>query len=146
MTPPRLNADVIGARLQQIRVMLRDLEGVGAVDAERLEAEPVTRAAVERFVQAIVDLAIDVNSHIEVAELGEAPATGRQSFEYLVRCEAIDADLADRIAGAAGLRNVLVHRYVDIDVAKVAEAVPEVLDGFGSYVRQIAAFLLRRTE
>ena len=50
----------------------------------------------------------------------------------------------DRLAPVAGLRNVLVHRYADLDVELVANAVDEVLDGFAEYVIQVAAFLRSR--
>ncbi|MFN2488069.1 MAG: hypothetical protein ABR609_15960 [Acidimicrobiia bacterium] len=35
---------------------------------------------VERFVTRLVDLAVDVNSHISVGKLGRAPADYRSSF------------------------------------------------------------------
>lgn len=57
---------------------------------------------------------------------------------------AIDRDVADRLAPAAGLRNLLVHRYADLDVDLVATAVDEVLDGFAEYVAEVAAFLRSR--
>lgn len=144
MTPPAFDADTVGRRLRLLREALDDLDELRGVDAPRLRSERLTRAAAERLVQVVADLALDVNAHIAVAVLGRAPETGRSSFALAAEAGALDPALAERLAPAAGLRNVLVHRYTDIDVAIVAQAVGEVLDGFPDYVRQVAAFLERR--
>ncbi|MGH9213385.1 MAG: type VII toxin-antitoxin system HepT family RNase toxin [Acidimicrobiales bacterium] len=140
MTPRRLDPDVVAVRLRMLRDLLDQLEELRDVAADRLKAEPLTRAAVERFIQAAVDLAVDVNGHLAVAELDVAPTSGRSSFELAANAGAIDAGLAERLAPAAGLRNVLVHRYTEIAVDRVAAAVTVVLDGFAEYVRQVAVF------
>ena len=46
----------------------------------------------------------------------------------------------------AGLRNVLVHRYADIRVDLLAAALPDVADLLGSYVAQMAAYVLRQAD
>jgi uncharacterized protein YutE (UPF0331/DUF86 family) len=144
MIVPRLDADVIGGRLRSLRNTLDELEALRGVDAERLLQEPLQRAAAERLVQVAVDLAIDCNAHIAVALLGRAPKNGRGSFIDAADAGAIDAALSERLAPAAGLRDVLVHRYVDIRADLVVAAVDEVLDGFAVYVRQVAEFLERQ--
>lgn len=144
MTPPSFDTDVVARRLRLLRESLDQLATVKGADAEQLAVEPLTRAAAERLIQVVVDLAIDVNSHIAVAELREAPASGAASFELVAKAGAITEDLARRLAPAAGLRNVLVHRYVDIDVLRVASAIEVVVDGFDTYVKQVASFVRDR--
>ena len=142
MTPPSLDRDQAGARLRTIRETLDELESLRDVSAARLEAEPLTRAAAERLIQVVVDLAVDVNAHIAVVASGAAPQTGRDSFLAAATSGAITEDLAAELAPAAGLRNVLVHRYTDIRTDLVASAVNSILDGFAEYVRQVAAYLI----
>lgn len=45
------------------------------------------------------------------------------------------------MALAAGLRNLIVHRYGDIDLHLFAQAVPEIVEPFGSYVTHIARWM-----
>ncbi len=142
MTPPSLDRDQAGARLRTIRETLNELESLRGVSVARLEAEPLTRAAAERLIQVVVDLAVDVNAHIAVVASGAAPQTGRDSFLAAATSGAITEDLAAELAPAAGLRNVLVHRYTDIRTDLVASAVNSILDGFAEYVRQVAAYLI----
>ncbi|HSL56990.1 MAG TPA: HepT-like ribonuclease domain-containing protein [Acidimicrobiales bacterium] len=124
-----------------MREALDDLAALADVDAERLRAEPLTRAAAERLIQVVVDLAIDVNAHVATAELGRAPVTARGSFVDAAAAGAIDAELADRLTPTAGLRNVLVHRYVDIDVDVVAASVTPILRDYGAWVHQVSSWL-----
>jgi uncharacterized protein YutE (UPF0331/DUF86 family) len=142
---PRLDVDVVGRRLRLLRDTLDQLASLGEITPARLEAAPIERAAVERLLQVAVDLAVDVNAHVAVAELGRAPATGRESFLAMAEAGVLDAGLAERLAPAAGLRNVLVHRYVEISVEPVARAVAELLDGLRAYVAQVAGFLAERS-
>lgn len=143
MTPERPDRDVVGRRLRAIADTLDDLAPLRGVTPERLRAEPLTRAAVERLVQVIVDLAIDLNAHLAAALLGRAPATGRDSLAMAAEAGVIDAGLAERLAPAAGLRNLLVHRYQEVRLELVAGSVDPVLDGFADYQRSVAAYLDR---
>lgn len=101
----------------------------------------MTRAAAERFIQSIVDLALDVNGHITAAQLEVAPASGRSSFELMAEAGVLDAALADAMAPSVSLRNFLVHRYAAIDVEKVAEGIEPILEQYQEYVRRVAAFV-----
>lgn len=141
MTPAGPDAEIVGRRLRALADALADLEPLRGIAPQRLRDEPLTRAAAERLVQVVVDLAIDVNAHLAVSLLGRAPATGRDSFALAAELGAVDAALAERLAPAAGLRNVLVHRYADIRVELVAAAIDTVLDDFAAYVRAVADHL-----
>lgn len=141
MTPAQPDREVLGRRLRLLREALDDLGHLRGVPVERLRDEAITRAAAERLIQVVVDLAVDVNAHLAVTSLGRAPTTGRESFLLAAEVGAIDRDLAQRLAPAAGLRNLLVHRYADLRVELVADAVDSVLDGFAVYTRQVAAHL-----
>ena len=56
----------------------------------------------------------------------------------------IDHDLAERLAPSAGLRNVLVHAYVDLDLARLVAAVPLASEQYAEYVRQVARWVADR--
>lgn len=145
MSPPRLDRDVLVRRLRLIDEALSQLEALRGVGADRLQREPLTRAAAERLLQVVVDLAIDVNAHVVVGLGNAAPETGRRSFEAVAAAGVIEVDLADAMAPAAGMRNVLVHRYIEIDVDVVAASIDSLLDLGPRYTAQVAAFLRTST-
>jgi uncharacterized protein YutE (UPF0331/DUF86 family) len=145
MTPPPVDRGVIGSRLRLIRNTLGDLGALADVTADELTTDAIERAAAERFIQVIVDLAIDVNGHVLVAETGAAPGSGRESFILMATAVgAITADLGEELAPSAGMRNLLVHRYGDIDVALVAAAIARTLSGFERYVAEVSRWLESR--
>lgn len=59
--------------------------------------------------------AIDIALHILAEDSSETPEDYATAFLLLARIGLIDRPLADRLRSAAGLRNVLVHTYLDVD-------------------------------
>lgn len=49
--------------------------------------------------------------------------------------------LADKIKGAGGMRNIIVHEYMDIDDEKVYEAIVRERADFKEYIKQVDSFL-----
>jgi uncharacterized protein YutE (UPF0331/DUF86 family) len=141
VSPAELDREVVGRRLRLLRQTLADLLPLGQLDVAVVEADPVRRAAIERFIQVLVDLAADINSHIVLARSGSAPTTTAQSFRLAAEIGAIPVELAERLIPAAGLRNLLVHRYGDIDVTLLVRSVTEVLAGFDDYVSYVAQWI-----
>lgn len=143
MTPAHLDPEVITVRLERIEALLADLETIDEPSAERFAREPIPRFAAERILIALVDLAVAVNSHLLTAVADAPPADYRSSFTDLADHSILDRDLAGQLAACAGLRNVLVHLYLDIDVDVVARAVQQAPVDFTAYRDQLAAWLVR---
>jgi uncharacterized protein YutE (UPF0331/DUF86 family) len=146
VTPKSPSSDVVERRLAHQRDLLAELRKLQPLTAERLSTEPVVRAAVERMMQAVVDLALDINSHVASSVLERSPATGRESFDLMATASVIDGALAERLKPAVGLRNILVHLYADIDVHIVADASGEFEAAFSDYVRSVSRWLLSKAD
>lgn len=141
VNPRQPDLAVVERRLRALSDALDDLNRLHDVDADGFRADPIVRAAAERLLQVSVDLAVDVNAHLAAGVLGRAPTTGRESFGAMAEAGILSPGLADLLAPAAGLRNVLVHRYVDIDVHLVTRAVADILDLMPRYIGEVATFL-----
>ena len=70
-------------------------------------------------IQACIDLAVHTSSH-ESLGVPESPAA---AFALLEKHRVIAAPLANRLTRAAGLRNLIVHRYGDIVAARLVDAI-----------------------
>jgi uncharacterized protein YutE (UPF0331/DUF86 family) len=141
VTPPPLDWRSLAAKQRRMRDLLDRLGELGPVDVERLRAEPLTALAVERILTLLVDLAFATNSHVAAARLGRAPESYATSFDAAAQAGLLDAELAAALRPSAGLRNVLVHAYIDVDQAAVARAVPLALEHYGAYVRRVTVVL-----
>lgn len=141
MTPAALDPASVHAKLRLMTVLLDDLDAVGGVTAERLTADRMLRYAVERVLTQLVDIAVAVNGHVSAARLDMAPASYRDSFLLAARAGVLPADLAERLAPSAGLRNVLTHEYVAVDLVLVVRGVQLAREEYRGYVREVASRL-----
>lgn len=144
MMPRQLDLDAVVGKLRAMRRLLDELERLGPVDAARSDREYATQLVVERIVSHLVDLAAGINSHVVAVESGAAPPDLRRSFTAAAEVGVIRPDLAERLAPSAGLRNVLVHAYLELDVSRLLAAVPLAVEQFGEYVRQVARWSTER--
>jgi uncharacterized protein YutE (UPF0331/DUF86 family) len=144
VTPRRLDVATLGRKLRAMRRLLDELHRLGAIDADRFAREFTTQLIVERIVSQLVDLAAGINTHVVTVEVGESPADVRRSFDAVADLGVIDRDLAERLAPSAGLRDVLVHAYVDLDLARLVAAVPLASEQYTEYVRQVARWVADR--
>lgn len=145
MSPREFDAGVVQARLTLIRGLLDDLESVGEVTVDLLRRDRMLRHGVERVLGQLVELAVSINGHIGATLLGRAPADYRTSFALAEQAGALEAGLVVQLQASVGLRNVLTHEYVDIDLEIVAAAVTSAGQDYGQYVKQMAGWITRRS-
>jgi len=109
-----VDAESISSRLTHLDELLAELDAIREAGRDAYAAEWRTRLAAEHALQLAIQACIDVGAHL-VSELGlKAPADYRGVFESL--CPAgLDPGLAERLAAATGMRNILVHGYLDVD-------------------------------
>lgn len=69
-----------------------------------------------------------------------------ESFAAATKVGAVPEDLAARIAPSAGLRNILVHQYLDADLEIVAASVDRAIADYADYVGKVARWLSRQTR
>jgi uncharacterized protein YutE (UPF0331/DUF86 family) len=132
-----VDAESIATRLDRLTPLLEELEQIRAGGHDAYMAEFRSRLAADHAIQLAIQICIDVGAHL-TAELGlETPSDYRGVFEGL-RKEGLDTRLAGRMAAAAGMRNILVHDYLEVD----DEAVWDALDRLDD-LRRFAAFAQR---
>ncbi|MDN5746950.1 MAG: DUF86 domain-containing protein [Pseudonocardia sp.] len=144
MKPRPLDEASVQAKLELMAVLLRRLGRFGAIDRADVEDDLDQRLILERILTQLVDLAVGINTQITSAELGTVPTDYRSSFPALADVGAITHDLARRLAPSTGMRNVLVHAYLDLDVDRFVSSVPPAREQFAEYVEQVARWLLDR--
>ena len=142
MTPPDPDLDAAEAKLILISDLLHDLDRLGDVGAADLRADRNLRHVVERVLTQLVDLAAGLNTVLARLRSHRRPSGYRDSFKLLVESGVLHSDLAARLESSVGMRNILTHEYGNVDLTKVAEAVPVARTDYGEYLEQIRAFLL----
>jgi uncharacterized protein YutE (UPF0331/DUF86 family) len=118
-----IDSDAIARRLLTLGECLNELARPEAADAAALARDPLLRAAVERWLQLSIEACIDIATHVVAAEGWTPAGSARDAFLVLANHGKVPLDLAQRLGSAAGMRNVLVHDYVAVDLARIAHAV-----------------------
>jgi uncharacterized protein YutE (UPF0331/DUF86 family) len=133
---------------RKLQLIAEDLERLVCFKDETLEsltADDLKLAAVERLLERIVMRGIDINEHL-ISELatGEGRATRltyRDTFLMLADLGVYPRDFAEQIAGSAGLRNILVHDYNDVDRRIVHGSIGACLRDYHLYVESLFGFI-----
>jgi uncharacterized protein YutE (UPF0331/DUF86 family) len=123
-----VDADSVFAKLARLDSLLGVLEGAQARGKAAVTSDVHLQLEVERALQVSIQICIDIGAHL-VSELGLKPAEDYQGvFASLGAHGTIDGELADRLGDAAGLRNLLVHDYGEIDHARLWDSLGELDD------------------
>jgi uncharacterized protein YutE (UPF0331/DUF86 family) len=144
-----LRPEFVARKLQLIAQDLGILAEFRDTSYEDLVGSPIRLAAVERIIERIILRAVDVNEHLigALATGAEAKATRltyRDTFLKLEGLGVCSRALVERLASSAGLRNILVHEYNDVDHRIVHAAIRSVLEDYTSYLEAVHRFVTAR--
>jgi len=117
---PRINQAIVSRRLDEAlknAAIIR--ERYAHKPLEWILADPERTLALERALERIIEAMIDVCRHIvSVKRLGLIETRAEYSLR-LAQHQLMPKNLADKIAELAKIRNILAHRYLEIDYAKL---------------------------
>jgi uncharacterized protein YutE (UPF0331/DUF86 family) len=133
-----VDVESVTARLDRLDELLQELEAIRVGGRHLYMAERRTRLATEHALQLAIQGCIDIGAHL-ISELGlTSPADYRAVFANL-RPAGLDPKLAERLGAAAGMRNILVHGYLDVDDEVVWDSLMHLDDlrSFATTVRGI---------
>lgn len=118
----------IHSRLRRLESLIEVLEGVRRRGEAAYLDDRDTRLKAERALQLALQICLDVGAHL-VSELRlEPPDDYRSVFRRLGAAGLIEPELADSLGEAAGLRNLLVHGYAELDDRQVWAALGRLQD------------------
>ena len=102
----------------------------------------VTRRAIERLVQVIVEVTADTNDLLVVALGRPQPQSTRDGFRAMVSANVLPESVTSRfVASYVGLRNRIVHDYDTLTPLLVERAATRLLQDGTEYCVHIKAWL-----
>lgn len=119
------------------------IQELGEMDVTRDKIEQDTKfaAAVKYFIQTAVETCSNIAEHIIFGlNLGH-PETTKELFPILFKEKLIVEDLAGKLSNAAGLRNILVHQYRDVDCGILSDSATIGLNDLREFAKAINNFL-----
>lgn len=131
MSPDRARVE---RRLEELSRLVAILRRHASVTPEALERDPERALAVEHALQLAIQCVLDVAGHLVSAQGGATPDTYERVLVALGSTGVVPADFAKRIEKMAGLRNLLVHMYLEVDFVRLTDALRR-LDDFDEFAR-----------
>lgn len=103
--------------------------------------EPALHHLAERFLHLACESVLDIAHHV-IAERGYRQAKSyKDAMDVLCDERLIDRDLADRLKGWMGFRNVLVHLDLDIDHGRSYDAIHDDLGDLERFASAVSPLL-----
>ncbi|MDZ7311922.1 MAG: DUF86 domain-containing protein [candidate division KSB1 bacterium] len=128
-------------RLKKLRETIAKLETIRARGEEAYNNDDLLQSAAERALQIAVQCVLDIGNHI-IAELSlPLPSDNDEIIDTLCKAGIISQELANRLAGIGGFRNVLLHDYLTLDPGRIFHEHLERLDDLRDFAAEIVHFL-----
>ncbi len=136
-----VDREVVFHRLAALRENARRLRAAIETGRERFTTDEDVFLKAERCLQLAIQAVLDIGTHL-IADRGlSRPTRYEDVVPELGRAGIVPAALVERLAGAAGLRNILVHDYLTVDHGRLFDELTSGLADFDDFARTIAAFL-----
>ena len=123
-----VDPESIEARFDHLGDLLDELEQIRAAGREAYSESFERRLAAQHAVQLAIQICVDIGASL-IAELGlRTPDDYKGIFPALRESLGLDPALVASLSAAAGMRNVLVHAYLEVDDDRVWEALERLDD------------------
>ena len=136
--------NVILTRLSKIEDYLKRLEKYQSTTLDEYSENQDIQLITERLIQVMTEAALDIIKHL-LSCLGilrqKETWTNKDYFLEAANLNIISSEIANQLVKAAGMRNILVHIYLNIEPEQVFFAIAKSLEIYPIYIHQITAYL-----
>jgi len=132
---------LIGRKLTQLDTYLTQIREFSKVSITAYKSDWKMQRIVERTLQMLIELCIDIASHIISDEGMRLPSGYADTFTVLMEKKVIHRNLFKTMDKMAKFRNVVVHQYEKIDPAIVVSILHNNFKDFEIYKKAIIRYL-----
>lgn len=134
----------IVSKLDDLKKYAKLLKEYGSHAKAELKKDPMLRGAVERYMQLSIEIVIEAGEMIISSEGMRKPDTYRDVILILGEGGVLTKRFAAKLAPAAGFRNILIHRYGEVNLDELYAHMKGDLRDFDEFARQVSAYLNRK--
>ena len=124
--------------LEQSIVELQKLQGRSEND---LRKDVAFCWSVEHGLQIAIQNVIDIGAHILSSDLKNEWNDYTEVIDKMGQHKMIPEDFSQKIRGFASIRNVIVHRYLDVNLSIIHDMLENHLDNFRQFISYIEIYL-----
>jgi len=139
-----VDVETLKTKALAIRENVSKVKQYAGLSDEQFWADERNLLSVKLLMIQIIEDAIAICSHLMARRGGQGPSSYPECFSGLQRLGVLDAALAERLMAMARFRNLLVHRYWQIDDQRVLQLAQKDIDDLEAYLLAIGAYLSRK--
>jgi uncharacterized protein YutE (UPF0331/DUF86 family) len=139
-----VDPNLVAAKLVELNDRVDRVRAHRTNTHDQLEADRDKLDIVSFNLMLAVQVCADIASHIIADEGWTAAKTLADGFQRLADHGVLEQPTAETMKKAVGLRNVVAHGYVRVDVPMVHRAATQGVDDLSAFSQQVAAWLQSR--
>jgi len=129
-----VDSHVLLTRIDKIRECIAKLRKFSATEEEAFLNDSLATDSAERVLQVAIQAVIDIGNHVVAdMDLG-TPKDYKEIFQLLARHSIISEPLAGKLVSMSGLRNILVHDYLEVDLILIHRILKNELGDFEEFI------------
>jgi uncharacterized protein YutE (UPF0331/DUF86 family) len=136
-----LKRGVIEGRLKELDLVVAQLNKYRALLPDAMKQDLEKRWVIERGLEAGAQLILEIADHILSSHFGNYCETYESTLSGLFEMNVISEDLYHQIKGLGGMRNILVHQYVQINLNIVFNGYQKSLKVFPLFAEEIMSWM-----
>ena len=136
-----VDPEVVASRLAVLRTNLRRLQSIIEQGRDTFVSDEDVHLKAERCLQLALQSMLDIGTHLIASDGLARPSKYEDVVPELGRAGVLSAPIVQRLEGAAGVRNILVHDYVRVDHERLFETIREGIPDLESFAREISVLL-----
>lgn len=135
------NRQLVRSRAREIHDSLEKIRRYTALTDAEFFADERNLYTVMHLLLIAIEAVAALCNHILAKKAGEAPSSYAECFAGMRDLKLLDDALTARLVRMARFRNLLVHRYWEIDPTQVLRFARENLGDFTAYLQAVAALV-----
>lgn len=124
-------------KLAELETHLKEMNEFSDLSVEIYKRDWKTQRIVERTLQIMIELCIDVAEHIISDARMRLPVTYSDTFKVLYENKVIDQSLLSIMEKMSKFRNIVVHQYEKVDAEIVVTILRKSLNDFAVFKNAI---------
>ena len=133
-----IDKDIINAKFDIIQKDIEFAKELAAKEFDFMEEQAAKYTLLE-----MAEACIGIASHIIASDGLRRPEEYSELFAVLQEQKIIGENLAKDLSAMAKMRNILVHRYADVDIKRLRDALKNDLGDVEQFMRAIARYMER---
>jgi len=134
------NWEVIEQHIQNMEEALANLSKYKNISFEEFQKDLSLIWIVEKGLEILIQNLLDIGAHLLASEIKNDWEDYGEVILKLGNHGIVPQEFSDQIKGMAGLRNILVHEYLRIDLNKLFDYLKYRLEDFIQFIRYIREY------